>query len=339
MPVPARRPILIIMIALLLLVIGTVGYWIIEGWTLLDAFYMTVITLSTVGFGETHPLSETGRLFTSLLVIASVVLIVYGVEFIVSARQGGQYFRRRQMMRHISKMRNHVIVCGYGRVGQSAVTSLIDGSREIVVIELDPEQATTLENRGLPYVIGDATQDDILQQAGVQNARGLIVSMGNDSLNSFVVLSARALNEGLHIVVRSVDANNERKMLLAGANRVVSPYQIGGKHMANIMVRPQVTDFFDVVTLDDGVELWVEELMIDADSSLVGKTVGEADIRRQTGVTVVAVYSRAEGRTLMPRASTILGAGDEMIVLGTRQQLAAMQRLTEQKHGRTRPTS
>ncbi len=328
MPKPNRRPVLIIGMALLLLIVGTSGYMIIEGWPLLDAFYMTVITLSTVGFGEIQPLSNWGRLFTSLLVIASVLLIVYGVEFIVSARLGGQYFRRRQMMRHIKKMKNHVIVCGYGRVGVSAVSSLTDSGHEVVVVEQNPDKATLLEKMGLAYVIGDATRDEVMQQANVESAKGLIVSMGNDSLNSFVVLSARALNQELHIVARSVEANNERKMMLAGANRVVSPYQIGGQHMANIMVRPQVTDFFDVVTLDGGIELWVEELVIFEDSSLVGKTVGEADIRRRTGVTVIAIYSQGEGRAVMPRANTYLQAGDEMIVLGTRQQLAEMEILT-----------
>ena len=139
MPKPNRRPVLIIGMALLLLVVGTSGYMIIEGWTLLDAFYMTVITLSTVGFGEIQPLSNLGRLFTSMLVIASVLLIVYGVEFIVSARLGGQYFRRRQMMRQIKKMKNHVIVCGYGRVGVSAVSSLTDSGHEVVVVEKNPE--------------------------------------------------------------------------------------------------------------------------------------------------------------------------------------------------------
>jgi voltage-gated potassium channel len=231
-------------------------------------------------------------------------------------------------------MKNHVIVCGYGRVGESAVSSLAGGSREVVVVEQNPEKAALLEERGLLYIIGDATLDEVLLQAQVENASGLIVSMGHDSLNSFVVLSARALNESLHIVARSVDAINERKMLLAGANRVVSPYRIGGQHMANIMVRPQVTDFFDVVTLDGGIELWVEEQVISEQSSLVGKTVGEADIRRQTGVTVIAVYSQAERRAVMPRASTVLQTGDEMIVLGTRQQLTAMQQLAENKDGR-----
>jgi voltage-gated potassium channel len=262
--------------------------------------------------------------FTSGLIIASIVLIVYGVEFIVSARLGGLYFRRRQMIRQVNRMKNHVIVCGYGRVGQSTVASLRSSNREVVIIEKEAEKAADLLHRGMMVIEGDATRDEVLQQAGITQAGGLIVSTGEDSVNLFVVLSARALNPDLHIVARSINAENERKMRLAGANRVVSPYQIGGQHMANIMLRPHVTDFFDVVTLDDGIELWVEEQVIHEGSSLVGKTVGEADIRRQTGVTIIAIY-RSDGSTTMPRARTELSAGDGMIVLGTRQQLAALQ--------------
>lgn len=328
MSTSGSRPILIIGMAITLLIVGTIGYIVIEGWTVLDAFYMTVITLSTVGFGETHPLSQAGRLFTSGLVMASVFLIVYGVEFIISARLGGQYFRRRQMERQISKLSNHVIVCGYGRVGQSAIASLRGSGREIVVIEKDPAKIAWLEKSELLYVEGDGTRDEVLLHTGVEKAGGLIVSGGDDSVNLFVVLSARALNPDLHIVARSVNAENERKMRLAGANRVVSPYQIGGQHMANIMIRPHVTDFFDVVTLDGGIELWVEELVIDGASPLVGKTIGEVDIRRQTGVTIVAIYRSDEGQTSMPRARTELRQGDGLIVLGTRQQLSALQALT-----------
>ncbi len=328
MPVVSRRPVLIITMALTLLVVGTAGYVFIEGWPLLDAFYMTLVTISTVGFSEVRPLTLHGRLFTSGLIIASIFLIVYGVEFIISARLGGQYFRRRQMMRQVSKMKDHVIVCGYGRVGESAVLSLRSSERKVVVIEKEPEKAADLASAGLLFVVGDATRDEILQQAGVERAWGLIVSTGNDSVNLFVVLSARALNHELYIVSRSVDAENDRKMRLAGANRVVSPYQIGGQHMANIMIRPHVTDFFDVVTLDGGIELWIEEVVIHKGSVLVGKTVGEVDVRRQTGVTIIAIYHPDEGRATMPRARTELRVGDEMIVLGTRQQLAALQELT-----------
>lgn len=230
------------------------------------------------------------------------------------------------MMQTIENLENHVIVSGYGRVGQSAVASLINSKRQVVVIEKDPEKSAEFDQLDLTYLIGDATRDEVLQQAGIERAWGMLVCTGDDSRNLFIVLSARALNSNLYIVTRSVDAENERKMRRAGANRVVSPYQIGGQHMANIVIRPHVTDFFDVVTLDGGIELWVEELAIGETSSLVGKSVGDANIRQETGVSIIAMLR--ENHSYIPKAHTQLQAGDELIVVGTREQLAKLEKLT-----------
>ncbi|MCA9919765.1 MAG: TrkA family potassium uptake protein, partial [Anaerolineales bacterium] len=234
--------------------------------------------------------------------------------------------RRRRMARTIGRMTNHVIVCGYGRVGQSAVTSLQNSKRQVVIIEKDAEKTAVLDQDSQLYLVGDATKDEVLHQAGIDRAWGLLICTGDDSRNLFIVLSARALNSDLYIVTRSVDAENERKMRRAGANRVVSPYQIGGQHMANIIVRPHVTDFFDVVTLDGGIELWVEELVIGENSSLIGKTVGKANIRQDTGVSIIAMWRG--GHSTIPDAQTMLHAGDELIVIGTREQLTKLEKLT-----------
>lgn len=229
------------------------------------------------------------------------------------------------MKRTIENLQNHVIVCGYGRVGQSAITSLLNSKRQVVVIEKEAEKTAVLDTLNLLYLVGDATKDEILQQAGIDRAWGMLVCTGDDSRNLFIVLSARALNSDLYIVARSVDAENDRKMRRAGANRVVSPYQIGGQHMANIIVRPHVTDFFDVVTLDGGIELWVEELVMGETSPLIGKTVGEANIRQTTGVSIIAMWRG--GRSTIPDAHTLLHANDELIVIGTREQLAKLEKL------------
>ncbi len=326
-----RRLFPLLLLALLLFGVGAAGYMLIEGWTFTEAFYMTIISLTTVGFGEVRPLSTTGRLFTSMLLLVGVGGFAYGfstiVELLFTASLGGQ-LQRRRMAREINRLKNHVIVCGFGRVGQSAIDSLRESRRDLVIIDNDPERKQSAEDAGLIVVEGDATKDDVLQQAGVSRAWGLIVSTGDDSRNLFIVLSARALNADLFIVTRSVDAENEAKMRLAGANRVVSPYRIGGRHMANIMMRPHVTDFFDVVTLDGGVELWVEELLIAPNSPLVGQTVGQADIRRSTGAFIVALMRQGGHKTITPNAETVLEAGDELIVLGTREQLAALEALT-----------
>lgn len=320
-----RRVLALILIPFLLFTFGTVGYMIIEGWNAFDAFYMTAITLTTVGFGEVRTLTTTGRMFTVVLLVAGVAFVAYGLEYLLTANLG-ETWRKRRMMQTIDNLENHVIVSGYGRVGRSAVASLLSSKRSVVVLEKDPEKTAELDQLSLSYLIGDATRDEVLQQAGIERAWGMLICTGDDSRNLFIVLSARALNSSLYIVTRSVDAENDRKMRRAGANRVVSPYQIGGQHMANIVIRPHVTDFFDVVTLDGGIELWVEELVIGETSTLVGKTVGEANIRQETGVSIIAMLR--ENYSSIPKAHTKLQAGDELIVVGTREQLAKLEKLT-----------
>jgi voltage-gated potassium channel len=313
------------------LAFGVAGYYIIEGWSLLDSLYMVAITLTTVGFGEVQPLSSTGRVFTIIFLLVGVVGVAYTLsavgEYILTSN-AGQQLRKRRVKRMIERMRDHVVICGYGRVGQNAVRALLDSGETIVVIERDERLAEHFSHAEIPVIIGDATQDDTLRQAGIASAKGMIVSAGDDSVNLFIVLSARTLNPDLYIVARSVNSENEIKMRRAGANRVVSPYQLGGRYMANVLIRPHVTEFIGMVTLDSGIELWMEELKIGTDSSLAGHTVVEADLRRRTGVTLVALLRQSKGTTLMPDQNTQLEVGDELIVLGTREQLAKLEELT-----------
>lgn len=326
-----RRILSLILFVIALLVLGTAGYMLIEGWDYDDALYMTTITLTTVGYREVHPLSDAGQIFTIFLIILGVSVIAYSFstlsEYIFSNSLGGRW-RERQTKRMIKKMQNHIIICGYGRVGQSAAPTLRDNGRDVVIVDNNPDSIAEAQAAGYVVVQGDAGNDDTLRAAGLEKAWGVVVSTGGDSLNLFIVLSARTLNPDLYIVARAINAENEPKMVRAGADRVVSPYRIGGNHMANIMLRPHVTDFFDVVTLQGGQELWIEELVISTDSALIGQTVGEANVRRQTGVSMVALTSKATGQTIVPNASTRLSAGDELIVLGTRDQLAVLHALT-----------
>lgn len=316
-----------------LLALGTFGYILLEDWTPVDALFMTVITLTTVGFSEVNPLSTAGRLFTIALILLGVGTLAYGLRTLgelVLERDYLRQWRRRRIMRQVELMRDHVIVCGYGRVGQSVVTTLIEGKRPFVVIEKIPANIEALVQQGLNVIEGDATSDAVLRQAGVERAWGLIVCAGDDSVNLFIVLSARAIKPNLFIIARSVDGSNEAKMRLAGANRVISPYQIGGRHMANIAIRPHIVDFFEVATLDSGEEVWVEEVVIAPQSFLVGKTVGDADVRRETGVTLIALRHAIEPdhiSTIIPDAGTCMSGGDELIVVGTREQLARLERL------------
>lgn len=314
-----------------LMVVGTVGYRVIEGWSYIDSLYMVVITMTTVGFGEVQPLSPTGRLFTIGLMLFGIGVVAYAFgnffEYVLTADLAGT-LRRRRVSQEIEKLSNHIVICGYGRVGKSAVESLQESGRKLVIIELKEALIQAAKEDGLLVVEGDATRDETLIQSGIERAWGLIVCTGQDSLNLFIVLSSRSLNKNLYIVARGIDAENEGKMRRAGADRVVSPYQIGGKHMANIIVRPHVTDFFDVVTLGGGIELWIEELKIEEGSTLIGQTVGQADVRKLTGVTLVALIPSTGEDALIPHAQTMLNLRDELIVLGTREQLAKLEKLT-----------
>lgn len=336
MTTPDKRILLLFLLVLAVFLLGTAGYMLLEGWTLIDAAYMTIITLGTVGFGEVHPLSDMGRVFTIVLILLGVSTLAYGLRTVAQFFLEQDYvhqWRQRQVMRKVNELEGHCIICGLGRVGLSTAEALQDSKRPFVAIEKDVDPAILLAYPDMFVIDGDATDDDVLLQAGIARANSIIVTAGDDSVNLFVVLSARSLNPDLFIIARSVAPGNEQKMRLAGADRVVSPYRIGGKHMANIAVRPHVTDFFEIATLDGGVEIWVEELVLHENSTLLGRTVGEIDIRRRFGVTLVALrhyFPAVDGQpervsTTIPDANSCLQAGDEIIVLGTREGLAQLE--------------
>lgn len=326
-----RTLIPVIILVLMVFSIGTFGYSLIEGWPFLDSLYMTAITLTTVGFGEVQPLTNAGRIFTIVLLILGVGTIAYGLgtmgEYLLES-DIGPILRRRRNRSMINKMQDHIIVCGYGRVGRSAVASLKDNAKDVVVIDIDALIVDELRDKGISAIQGDATNDDVLREAGIERARGVIVCGGSEADNLYIVLSARTLNPNLTIVTRTIDPASEEKMLRAGADRVISPYQLGGQFMADIMTRPGVTDFFRLVTLDSGLELWLEELVIKQGSELAGQTVIEADLRRRTGVTLVGLLRQSSGETLTPNETTRLEAEDILITLGTRDQLRRLEKLS-----------
>jgi len=322
------------LLALILFVIvaGVAGYVIIERWSFLDALYMTIITLTTVGFSEVRPLSASGRLFTIILIVMGVGTIIYGltasVEYLLAADLGPR-LRERRWRSVVEKLENHVIVCGFGRVGRSAVSALGDIGESVLVIERDENKISTARSEGYPVLAGDATKDETLRLARIDQAKGLITCLGDDAQNLFIVLSARTLNPSMNIVSRNVDPENERKLTRAGADRVISPYLLGGRYMANVLSRPRVTEFIGSVTLDSGLELWLEEMIIDKDSELAGKSVGDANVRHRTGASLVGLVRRSSGDMISPDGSTILQAEDVLIVLGTREQLTTLANLAD----------
>ncbi len=327
-----RRIFFIISVNFTLIALGTLGYWLLEGWSFFDALYMTVITIGSVGYGEVQALSPIGRTFTIVFIIVGVGTVATSftllVETILSAELRGE-MRATRMQKSLDKLNGHIIICGYGRVGRNAAQVLKrDNSRKVVIIDSNHEIVEQLHHDEELVLHGDATDDDILLQAGIQRAWGLIVASGDDSINLFIVVSARALNSKMTIVARSTRGRNVQKMINAGANRVVSPYDIGGKRMANSLMRPHLTEFIDGLTLGGGVEMWLEELEVAPGSGLTGQTVAQLDLRRRTGVTLLAILR--DQNVYTPDASTHLQVGDDLILIGTRQQLDKLETLFEE---------
>jgi voltage-gated potassium channel len=330
MLLPARKLLILILLPVTLVVFGTIGYYLIEGWSPLESLYMAAITLTTVGFSEVKPLSSSGQIFTVIFLFLGVGTLAYALntagQYLMEADLG-KTLRRRRSRRMIEKLENHVVICGYGRVGQSAAKILIESQRALVIVERDDSLVDELQAEGIPVVHGDATRDITLREAGLERADGIMICTGSDADNLFIVLSARTLFPMLRIVVRSADAENQSKMRRAGADRVVSPYQLGGRFMARALTQPHVAEFLEVVTLHSGLELWLEEILIEEGSPLAGHTVVEVDLRRQTGATLVALVRQETGSTMTPDEKTRLLVGDELIVLGTREQLGKLEKM------------
>lgn len=310
-----------------LLVLGTIGYIVLEGWPLIDAFYMTVITISTVGFGEIGPISNTGRLFTALLIVSGVGAAAYTfssvADYIVAGELRG-VLRRQRMENRIRKLENHYIVCGYGRVGTQVAQELSHSHVETVLIDRAIERFEELEAAGILTVVGDASEDAVLIQAGIEHAAGLCACLPDDAANVFVTLTARTLNPKLTIISRANTQENERKLRIAGADHVINPYLISGHRMARQLMHPNVVEFMDVVMRRGQVEMSIEEIRVSDASALKDKTIAECNIRQRTGANILAVR-RPGGKTFTSLGGEfVLMAGDVMIALGTPEQLESL---------------
>ena len=306
---------------------GTLGYMVIEGFNVLDAVYMTVTTMATVGFGEIHPLSPTGRLFTIFLIILGVggalYLLTAIMQFVFEGHLGRDLERRR-MTRRIESLRDHFILCGFGRVGRQVAADFASAGVPFVIIDVNQSSLDGATDIGYLCVRGDAAEDDTLRRAGVDRARGLVTCVNSDADNIFVVLSARALRSDLFIVARSNNDEAAPKLRRAGADRVVSPYGIGGRQMAMLATRPAAVELIDRVLSHADVDLLLEDFTVRTGSPLVGKTVRDIGTMIAPGVLVLAIR-RAATLITQPPADTIFGVGDELVAFGTSAQLRALE--------------
>jgi len=318
---------------IVLFIVGTVGYVLIEHWSFLDSLYMTVTTIFTVGFGEIHPLSSGGRVFTLILIIFGVGAILYGIGAFVEWIVGGQLsgvFKRRVVKRQVDKLEGHYVICGYGRVGQAVARQFVAHKVNFVVVDNDPDSLMEAESDGFLTVRGDAANDEVLEAAGVRKAKGLVSALGSDAGNIFVVLSARVLNPGLMIVARAGAEDAVRKLERAGADQVVSPYGIGGKRMATLMLKPLISDYLEVVTGGGELAFVVEEFELKGDCCMIGRSIEALEVRKRTGSTILAIRRAATGAfDTNPAPDTSLNPGDRIIAIGTPSEIASLEQMIE----------
>lgn len=304
---------------------GTAGYHLLEGWPWRDALYMTIITMTTVGYGEVWPLSDAGQYFTIGLIMTSIGIAGYAVSkataFIIEG-EVRNIIKGHQMDKRIAKLRNHIILCGAGHTGAYIAEEFSNTRTTFVVIEQDPEAMEDVAHlKGMLYLQDDATQDEVLLTAGIKQARGLITTLSEDKDNIFVTLCARSLNPGLRIIARLFEDSNAELLRKAGADEIISPNAIGGLRMASVMLRPTVVAFLDEMLRMTGQTLRMEEIHVNDMPALRNHSLIEADLRRRTGLLVVAVKSQEQGYQFNPDPTTVLRNGDVLIVIGTESQL------------------
>jgi len=325
---PRRRLLWGVCALVIIIAAGAIGYVIIEGWSFIDALYMTIITITTVGYNEVHPLTTTGRIFSIFLIIGGVSGALYTLSviagYIIEGHLGTTLGRRR-MERAVAKLKEHFILCGYGKVGQEIARIFSEESVPFVIIDKDQESITTAEKDGHLYVSADATDDEALKEAGIERARGLVVTVGSDADSVYITLSARGLRPDLFIETRASSSEAGAKLKKAGATRIISPYSLGARRMAELALRPGIVDFIDTVVSRRGREFEMENITVSRDSALVSLTAEET--RRRTKATILAI-SRKSGRMVTnPSAEETIQAGDILITLGTREQLAALEEI------------
>jgi voltage-gated potassium channel len=316
-----------LMMLVAILGIGTIGYYFFEHMPLFDAFYMTIITISTVGFSEIVPLTKVGRSITVVIIILGISVGTYTIGIIVQWLVGGELqkiFGRRKLQKQIADLKNHFIICGFGRIGHIICKELFEESIEFVVIEQNPAAIEELIFLKYLCLEMDATSEDALLAAGIMNARGLVTAVNSDANNVFITLTAKGLRSDIFVLARASEEKNEEKLFKAGASRVVSPYLIGARRMAQVLKRPTVVDFLDIATMGNQLGLIMEEAEVGQKSDLIGKNLIESRLRQDYGVIIVAIKKASDQMIFNPLPTETLEIGDVIVVIGKTEDLKRM---------------
>ena len=313
---------------LLLALIGTAGFHFIEGWTWFDGLYMIVTTFTTIGYQEIHPLSHAGRIFNLALIVSGVSLVFLGIGSLTQALlefELASFFGKRKMEREISRLSDHYIICGAGRVGRSAARELARRPAPFLIIEQSETKAARFSGEWL-IMIGDATQEQTLRDAHIERARGLVAATTTDATNLYIVLTARGLNPRLKIIARASEEDAEKHLLTAGADSVVSPYLFAGQRIVQSFLRPHVVSFLDTATTHLGMDLEIGEISVPKHSSFVGKTIESSRIRQDRGVIILAI-KREQGMRFSPSPEDRIEPGDYLIAMGEPGQLRQLEQM------------
>jgi voltage-gated potassium channel len=325
-----RRLALVATLITLTMLMGTVGFTVIEGYPPFDAFYMTLITITTVGYAEIHPLSHAGRIFNSFLIFFGVTTLFFAIGAMTQSiieLELGEYFGKRRHRRMIDKLDRHFIICGYGRVGRNAAHELQRSGVPFVVVDREPARAERAMLAGMLAVAADSTRDETLHALGITRARGLVSALATDADNLFVILSAKNLNPQLYVATRAGEEEAEEKLRRAGADAVFAPYTVAGYRLAQAVLRPHVFQFFDVAARSMGLDVDVEQVRVPEASEFSSRSLQQTGIRRELGVIVLAIR-KSDGRMLFnPPAETVISAGDFLIVMGAPNNLRTLENM------------
>ncbi|WGH76841.1 potassium channel protein [Tenacibaculum tangerinum] len=317
--------------SVLIVSVGVLGYILLFGYSVVDAIYMTIITISTVGFGEVHPFGTGEKLFTIGLIISSLFIFGYAVSSFSEYLISGQFFHQikiKKVQKRIEQLNGHTIVCGYGRNGKQAISKLESYKKEVVVVEKFESMVKQIEARGVLAIEGDATLDETLVRAGIMKAANLITALPSDADNLFVVLTAKQLNKNCKVISRASKETSYSKLKIAGADNVIMPDKLGGSHMASLVVTPDVIEFVDRLTIEGETTANLEEVVInDLPERYIDKTILDLDLRRRTGCTVIGYRTPNKDYIINPEASVKLEAGGNLIVLGRPEQIKTLREI------------